>query len=203
MLRAWNKLTVRSRILAGMAVILAGVFAWECADLPIDRLPLRRNIQKLEQELEERRTELAELKAGRKARLDAITRMRRKAQPFWLTETQNPLVQVPTEFTKLARLAQVTVQRPGDPRKTKVLDMTHVSQIEFSVRATASMREISRLLAEVEQSQHKFYWGVCQIRPDNRRTPQQAVMTGRIRALVLSPEASKFISGDSEGDGNG
>jgi hypothetical protein len=57
------------------------------------------------------------------------------------------------------------------------------------------MRDISRLLAEVEEAQISFAWQSCTIRPDNIRDPREVRLNGRIEALMLSPEAAESLFG--------
>ena len=197
MRRLWNKLTPRHRLLA-VVVVLGMLVALKYANLPLERLPLPENIRTQERQLLKRRRQLAELQAEREKRKQAFAALQQAAEPFWQIQGKTPAVEVPSEFAKLARQAQVKIEQVGAPRSGKVLDLNHVREVEFSVRLTASMREVSRLMAQMERDKNVFYWSRCNIRPDNKRDPKAVVLTGQIRVLVLTPEASKFL-----GEGGG
>ena len=198
----WKKLPPRMRMWALIVGVLVVALALKYANLPTDNLPLSGNIRKLEKGLVRRRKQLRKLKAKKQDREKILTELRTQARPLWMVGGgKTAAVEVQTEFQRLARQAQVKIATVGAPRANKVLDLTHVREIEFAVRITASMQEISRLLAEVECSPHKFYWSSCTMRPDNKRTPQRVVLSGKIKALVLSKEATTFLAGDSEGHG--
>jgi len=201
MRRFWHKLNGRQRAMLAVVLVLAVLLGLQYVSVPLEELPLPSSIAALEGKLEKRREALAKLEAHRSEGQDALAKLGEKAGPFWQIQGKDPKVEVPNEFARLARKAQVTIQQVGAPRTEKVLDLTHVRAVEFSVRLTASMREISRLMAQIERSERVFYWSRCNIRPDNKRAPKTAVLNGRIRALVLSAEASKFLSGEEQNDG--
>jgi len=197
MRRLWHKLTGRQRLLALVAVLLAVLVAGRFAGPVLGRLPLPENIRAQERELLRRQQRLAELKARRQARDAALVRLRQQAAPFWHLQSKTPAVEVTAEFARLARQADVKIQQVGAPRTDRVANTNHVREVEFTVRLMASMREVTRLLAQLEQSPNVFLWSKCDIRPDNRRAPKAVVLNGRIKALVLSPEASRFLAGEA------
>lgn len=201
MKRLWQRLTGRQRLLAAVAAVLAIMLAGKYfgGSLPMDDLPLPKNIAYQERELRRSRGELGELLEQRQA-LDArLAELRQKAASFWQIEGRAPQVEVPAEFSRLARQAQVNPQQVGAPRVNKVMDLAHVREVEFSIRLSASMREVSRLVAQMDGAPHAFYWSRCNIRPDNIRSPKGVVLNGRIVALVLSADACRFLAENGSG----
>jgi hypothetical protein len=57
------------------------------------------------------------------------------------------------------------------------------------------MQEMSRLLARLERPSHLLFWSTCNLRPDNVRAPKTVALNATVRALVLTPEASRFLVG--------
>ena len=200
MRRLWDKMTVRQRWLAAIAAVFVVAVIVRRADVPWHRLPSPETIRAEEKRLRSLRKRLAQIEteaAGREREFDLLTA---QARPYWQIQGRTPSVEVPAEFARLAQRAQVTPQQVGAPRTNKVLDLNDVREVEFSIRLTASMGEVSRLLTEMERSPSQFYWRKCNIRPDNRKAPQRVILNGRIRALVLSAEASRFLAGGAASD---
>ena len=196
MVRARFRLTGRQKLLLAVAAVL-GVFV-----LPLDRVPFPQSIQEQERQLRRLQKRLAAIEAEQSAMNQEVAKLREKAAPFWQVQGKTPpVVEVPAAFAKLAQQAQVKVQQVGAPMANKMLDLTHVREVEFSVQVNGSMREIGRLLAQVEQSTQKLLWKNVTIRPDNPTSPKMVLLNGRIRALVLSPEATRFLSGAVEHEG--
>jgi hypothetical protein len=177
-----------------IALVVTGIF-FARKYLPGLHVPTRHSIEDEVSSLEERRKDLAVMRKKVEEVDEARAALRAKASPFWQIESKNAEQAVVAEFTKIARRAQVSTHRVDKPRRNKVLDLNDVFEVEFSVQVTASMREVSRLLAEIEASEQRFYWTQCSIRPDNIRAPKNVRLIGRLRALVLSSEASEFLSG--------
>ncbi len=192
-----SKSTLKQRVVLLLVLILAVLLVLKYADISIAGLPLPSVIREQEQLLSSRQKTLLELKKERQAKELALTKLQQQAESFWKVAEQSPSVAVPTEFKKLARDAQTNPQQIGAPRMNKVLDLNHVREVEFNVRLTAPMREVTRLLAQMEKSEKNFYWNRCNINPDNPRSPKQVTVNGRVKALVLSAETSRFLSGKS------
>ena len=197
MARLLHNLTVRQRLLTAVAVILVILVIAKFARVPMDRLPLRENVADQEKRLRGLQEKLAGLQAGRQEHEAALAKLREQAEPFWQVKGTAPILEVPVQFEKLARKAQVQIRVTGKPRNNKILDLHHVHAIDFRVQLSAKMQEVSRLLAQLERSGKLLGWHRCNIQPDNLRTPQKVTVDGEIRALVLSPEATKFLAGES------
>ena len=182
-------------LLVGGWVVVVGL---RYSDLPTDQFPLPGNIRTQEEELVRLQKDIEVLRLERGNRERAFTKLRTQASPFWQIRGKTPHVEVPAEFTKLARQAQVKVQTVGAPRSNKLLDLAHIREVEFSVRVTSSMREVSRLLDQVDRADHELHWKSLSLRPDNRTAPKAVVLNGRVRALVLSADAADFLAEGEE-----
>jgi hypothetical protein len=191
------KMTARQWFLVIALVITAIFFVRKY--MPVLNVPTRRSIDVEISRLKERRKDLAVIRRKVAAMEDARAELRAKAAPFWQIEGKNAEQAVVAEFTKIARRAKVSTHRVDKPHRNKVLDLNDVFEVEFSVQITASMREIARLLAELENAEQRFYWTQCSLRPDNIRAPKNVRLIGRLKALVLSSDASEFLAG-REGD---
>jgi len=200
MRRFWHRMTGRQRLLLAVAGIL-GVFLFlRYADLPLDALPLPANIAVQEKRLLRLRKQVTRIKREEREQQAALRELRAQSSAFWQVLDGTPTAVVPTEFRKLTMQVQVQPQTVAAPRKNRVLDMTHVSEVEFGVRLTATMRTACRLLAGLDRTRPAFYWSRCKLQPDNKRDPQNVVINGRLRALVLSPEASRFLAAERSGN---
>ena len=186
------KMTGRQWLLV-IALLITAVFFLR-KYVPGVQVPTRSSISSEVGHLEGLRKDLAVMRKKVSELEQERDALRRKATPFWQVESKNAEQAVVAEFTKIARRAKVSTHRVDKPRKNRVLDLNDVFEIEFSVQVTASMREVSRLLAEMELSEQRFYWTQCSIRPDNIRAPKNVRLIGRVKALVLSSEASRFLA---------
>ena len=201
MLRRWQKLSGAQRLLA-LAFVICSVLLILKYGVSLDALPLPENIATAEARAATLREELAALRDADGARDAQFARLRGLAQPFWHTQGGKPSVEVIREFDRLAREAQVKISHVGEPLRKTLPGLNEVGVVEFRVQLSkVSMREVSRLLAKIEQSRQHFFWSTCTIRPDNRRAPKMVVLTGKIHALVLDATASRFLAGEVSEDG--
>jgi len=196
MIRVWQQLDGRMRLLAVVMILLGAVTVYQYAGMPLADLPTGDNIQAQERQLRELRKELGEEHAADLARAAIVDELRVALEPFWETGSKVPAVEVQKEFDRMARRAHIVIQTIGAPRTNKISD--HVISVDINVRTTASMSDISRLLAEMARGKKPMYWRNCTLRPDNVRTPKKVVLSGRIQALVVSSEVHRII-GEPEG----
>ena len=89
-------------------------------------------------------------------------------------------------------------QTLGSPRITDYSD--NIQQVELTVRIRASMREIARLMVEIDAADPPFFWSQCTIRPNNPKNPSGVVLSGRVAALMLKSEATKLLDADNPED---
>ena len=99
-----------------------------------------------------------------------------------------------TELDKLARRATVIPQsvRLAQDKPERFTD--YVLSVEMTIQLRDSMKSISRFLKTIDEGELAFSWKTCTIRPDNPKDPKQAVLNGKIQALILSSEASELLS---------
>ena len=95
----------RLLLLVLVAAVLAVAVVLRYANLPLESLPLPRNIQAQEELLQKRRQQLVLLEAERSQRDQAFRTVKRRAVPFWQIQSKTPTADIPTEFYRLARQA--------------------------------------------------------------------------------------------------
>lgn len=193
--RFWSKLTGRQRTLFVLALVLGAALALKYANLPWQQAPLPNNIRALERNLAKRRTRLQEVQAVARVRDSELAGLRQQASSFWQIQGKAPEVAVADRFDALARKAQVNFQRVGAPECRKLDAFSHIREVVFEVRLKATMREVSRLLGEMEASRPAFHWTRCTIRAETKDGVGTVDLKGHIRALVLSPDAAKHLLG--------
>jgi hypothetical protein len=189
-----KKLTLKRRILFGLMALLAVLVLVRRLGFNLEGLPLPSNIQTQEREYSKLQRKLLKLLKNQQGWHGAQGRLQAQARGFWRAGSRAPAAEVQSEFEKMCRRARVTVQSIGTPRVNKVSE--HVRSVTISVRMRASMREVSRLMDEIEQANPNFYWSSCNIRPDSSNNPQGVVLTGKMEAYVLSAEATRIIYGE-------
>jgi len=197
----WNRLSLSKRLalLGVLAVGLAAAVLWNYGEAIRKALPLPGTIRaegKRIRKLERRLKEVRRAAAKRESRL---AELRRVAAPVRRVSSKAYAAEIRTEFDKIARRAQVTIQSVRLLREKPEKFSEFVLSIELAVQLRTSMREISRLLAELEKARGAFYWRTCSIRPDNARAPKQVYLSGRLQALVLNAQVDQTLYG-TEGE---
>ena len=186
-----QRLSIMALSVIGLSVAL--VFTY--ADIPYSDLPLPGNITAQEKELKRLRKTVKKLRRAHARRARQMDALRHVAAPFWVLDSKGSAAVVQTELDKLARSAEVTPQSVRLTRDKPERFTDYVETVEITVQFRATMKDISRYLKTLEESDRAFYWKSCTIRPDNPRDPKQAVLNGKIQALLLSSEAAALVAG--------
>jgi len=188
----------RIKLLLFVTVVLAALVVVTRLELvSVGDMPWPSAIEAQEDELVKLTKRLAALQEKQNEARQEREELQRVAEPFWRPGVRAASSEVQSEYEKLGRRARVTIGTIGNPREEKVSDQ--VRSVEFAVRITGAMRDVSRLLVEMENAHPPFYWTGCMIRPDNARDPKGISLTGKIQALVLTDEATEIIEGGDSG----
>jgi hypothetical protein len=187
----WSKLTRRQRVLVLIAVAMAALSLLSLLDLGAPDLPLPGTLARETQQVRALRRQVAALEKEERARHLWREELRQKARALWRIEGKTPAVEVQSALEQVARQARITLQNVGAPRTLKLSE--HVTAVELSLRLSGSMQEASRFLYELERYQPVFQWTALSLRPDNPRQVRGVVLDGRIRALILAPEAAAVL----------
>ena len=185
----------------GLFVVLLSVgLVFTYVDIPYSDLPLPGNIRDQEKELKRLRGTVRKLRRARRRRERQMEELRSLAAPFWVLDSKGSAAVVRAELTNLGRAEGVSPQ-DVDLKRDKPEPFTdYVESVEISVQFRDTMKNVSRYLRMLEESDRAFYWKNCTIRPDNPREPKQVVLNGRIQALLLSPEAAALVEGGGLGE---
>ncbi|MBT3377628.1 MAG: hypothetical protein HN742_14260 [Lentisphaerae bacterium] len=225
MRRLWNKLPARQRAMLTVVGILAVLLMWNYGTMPIGDLPFPSTIREEERNLLKLKQRAAELEAERQREVQQLADLQEMATPFWQIEGKKPKTEIKAHFTRLNMAAQRSLGSTGfylttgPPALRALPESNYVSELTFSVTLkSATMRKVSKLLEQLDNAPHRFYWSRCTInaagtrsvptRPSSRaktRVPAQVKkpaddktvsLTGTIKALVLSPDATHFLAGE-------
>lgn len=191
----------RRKILLLLVLVLAVVFALQFSGLSLAELPTNAVIEQQTTELHAARKLLAKLSRESARDEHHLAELRAQATPFWSVSEQHADQEIRQNFDRVARDAKISKQQVFAPRRADLQDYDYLYEVEFSVSLMGTMKEISRLLYEMEKSDHVFQWTQCSIAPANRRSPTEVRLSGKIRALVLRPEAQAILANQAEGQG--
>jgi len=203
MRRLWQHLNGKQRLMAVAVLVFAGLLLVQYSGVLPSELPLPDSIRALQAkraELQER-VRMLRLRQEREERV--LAGIKALAAPFWEVERSSPEAVVTAEFQRLARENQVRIATIRQARTREYLGLKHVREVEFDVQVNGTMKEISRLLTPLGTARPAFFWSQCTIRPDNPKTPKTVRLNGKLRALVLSAEATRFLAGEGSVDGEG
>ncbi|NLF17662.1 MAG: hypothetical protein GX595_10450 [Lentisphaerae bacterium] len=198
-----QKPSVRQGILILILIPVAVLFVHRYFGHLLPDLPTAARVRAEEDLLEKRREQLRTLEDQRSARAAQLEELRSLAAPLWLIEDRNAARQKTLLQNEVNRvLAKANIRgvdyQVVNPRRLDLPDKTLIYEVEATVNMTASMREISRVLAEVDRSPQTLTWSQCSIAPLNLRDTSKVRLTGTLRARVLSPEAVALVRGGSE-----
>ena len=192
----------RRKILLLLVLVLTVVFTLQFSGLSLAELPTRALIEEQTNQLRTARKLLAKLSRERIQDERHLAELRAEASPFWnVVSEQHADQEIRESFDRVARKAQISKQQVFSPRKANLSNYGYLYEVEFSVSLTATMKEITRLLYEMEKSDHVFQWTQCSITVTNRRAPTEVRLSGKIRAVVLRPEAQAILASRAEGEG--
>lgn len=193
----WQRWSGKQRLMAVTTVVLAALLTVQYSGVSAAGLPLPATIRDLEQERAELQERVRTLRMKRDRESRVLTELNALAAPFWEVERTRPEALVTAEFQRLARANQVQIALVSNAQTREYLGLEHVREVELGFQINGTMKEISRLLGPLETARPAFYWSQCTIRPDNPRTPKTIRLKAKVRALVLSAEATRLLAGRS------
>jgi|GEM_PF-2716559 len=204
MMAILRKATLRQWLLILVLIPVAVLFFHKRVAGLIRALPTQRVIADEQALLQQRREKLDALQAKLEARDSELAELRRQAAPFWRIDDRNAARQkgiIQNEVNRLLTKANIrgVDYQVINPRRIDLPEKALVYEVEVTVNMTASMREIARVLAEIDRSEQQLTWSQCSVAPLNLRDTSKVRLTGTLRALVLSPDAVALLGGSSEG----
>ena len=194
----FNRLTLRQWLLLAVFIPVAILFFRKRVFAMFPEFPTPMAIAEERSMLAKRRKQLAELESRLAAQESELANLRALAAPFWQIGDRSVGKQkgfIQTEVNKLIDRANIrgVDYQVMNPKRVEIPDKTHVYGVEVTVNITASMKEITRVLEQIERSPRRLSWGQCSITPYNLRDPNKVRLTGTVRARVLSPDAVAFL----------
>jgi hypothetical protein len=182
--------------------LLAVVFVVQFSGFLPGELPTKSLIGEQAKEVRSARKQLGRLSREGQQGDRRLLELQDQATPVWTVSSERQAEQEIIEhFNRVARSAQISKHQVRAPRSAPLPNYAYLYEVEFSVSLTATMKEITRLLQEMEKTDHLFQWTQCSISVLNRRAPTEVRLTGKVRALVLRPEAQVILEGKPEGQG--
>jgi hypothetical protein len=189
----------RKKILLLVTLVLAAVFALQFSGLSIGELPTRSLIEQEGKSLRTATKRLRKLSRQNVRQDRELSELQAMAAPFWQVSGRVSEQEVREQLDRLARRAKVSLPRIQNPRRSSLQGYDYIDEVELTISWTATMKEITRFLYEIEKSDKVFQWTDCSIRPVNPRAPKEVRLTGKLRALVLNTEAQTILAEDREG----
>jgi Tfp pilus assembly protein PilO len=188
----------RKKILLLVTLALAVVLALQFSGLSVGELPTRAAIDQEAKSLRNATKQLRKLSRQNVRQDQELTELKDLAAPFWQVSGRVAEQEVREELDRLARRAKVSLPRIQNPRKKSLQGYDYIDEVELTISWTATMKEITRFLYEIEKSERVFQWTECSIRPMNPRAPKEVRLTGKLRALILNTEAQTILAGGKE-----
>ncbi len=166
--------------------------------MPMVELPTDSRIEDEMARLKSLRGDLAVTQKMNSDWQKEVAELRGKSGLFWVRKRPTlPVEQeVLEEFNNIARLASVNIQS-REARLVKNNNANYIQEVELRMdMRSVSMREVTRLMKELDEAKREFRWASCKIDPDNVQKPTGVKLSGRLRAFVLTEEATRILGGD-------
>ena len=167
--------------------------------LPMMQLPTKGRIQQLEQSLKSKQSDLAVQQKMNDDWRNNLNLIQKNSSMFWTRKKPNiPLEQeVSEEFKDILRIASVNLRRQT-AKIIKNQNSQYVQEVEIEIQmADSSMKEFARLLREVAAHRRKLVWTYCKIDAENPNAPTTIKVTGRLKAYLLTEDASRILDFDA------
>ena len=190
---AASKNNVRHYLLLIVMVIVCLLFVRQY--LPMIEIPTDGHIKEMEQRLQSKLNDLEVQKKMNEDFEKELVRLRGKSDMFWVRVRQGIPVEMEVleEFNNVTRMANVNI-KDRKQRLVKNQNSNYIQEVEIDiVLSGVPMREFSRLLKEINQNRRKFYWVSCSISPVNQQKPTGINVTGKLKAYVLTDEATRLL----------
>jgi len=203
MLGGLQKPSLRQWVLILVLIPVAALFLRRYLGHLLPDLPTAGRIRDEQALLQKRRDQVQALQEQIDAREAQVNELKQLTASFWMIDDRNAARQkgfLQNEVNRVLGKANIrgVDYQVINPRRLDIQDKTQVYEVEVTVNMTASMREISRVLAEVDRSPQTLAWSQCTIAPLNLRDTSKVRLTGTLRALALAPEAVALVRGGSE-----
>jgi type II secretory pathway component PulM len=201
LLRKWNKLGMRQRMLLAAAAALVVLVGAQRVPVALFSLPFPRAAERNEQELEQVRTRLAKAQDRYGKQQTRIKEIKHTAgQILWQFDAGNPSVELQKVLEQLARKAGVTISSMGSPRTDDI--SKNVRSVEVPVSLSGTIYEIGRFLLEVHNAPARLEWTSCSIRNPNPQASNTVTLNGRVAGCYAAPSAAAAIVADSGRNGS-
>jgi len=192
----------RKMLLLLVMLALAVVFAAQLSGVSLGELPTKALVQQETARLRDARRDLAQIQQQTQRDDSRLAELSSQATPFWTVSSRRAQQQeVREELEALVRHAKITSCRVQNLPSSPLTGYNYFTQVEFSVSLAGTMKVVTRLLNEMERSEHVFTWSQCSLSTTSRTAPKEVRLNGKVRALVLATEAQGLLAMTQEDEG--
>lgn len=167
--------------------------------MPKVSLPTNGAIEEEMLRLDSKMKDLENARIVRRELGNELQRLRSKSSGLWIRKRPGNAVEqeVLDEFNNIVRLAGINIQS-REAKLNKVVNSMYVNEVEVHAEIRGvTMREFMRFLKEVEANPRRFHWSACKIDPDNVNKPTGIRATCRLKAYLLSEDATRLLSSEA------
>ena len=156
--------------------------------------PTAGRISRLQQEVKQLHQQHAQLKVRRQKLEQTLRDTMVLSDRFWKTHGNvRPMNRIQTKISQLGRLNSVRFSKLGQPRITELNDNIEAVDIHF-ISSKTSIHALSRFLREIETHRPQLEWHDLTIRPNSAKSPTSIIVSGHLRAYVLTAASTKVIT---------
>lgn len=156
-------------------------------------IPTPGRIRAKETQIKQLDAQLSNLNKEQEKRLEQRARIRQLVADFYAAKGKVLTTEIQLEIERLGKRSNVILSQVGAPKPTDISD--NIQAIDVTVSSTASIKNISSFLKEIDQHKPILVWHNCQIRPNKDKDPTAVAITGIIRAYVIKDEITDYIEG--------
>lgn len=173
-------------------MLLVGGYAYTLLDLGEVNLPTRARIREQRKNLRHQQQKLQDFIALQNTRETLREEVAQLALGYWRADSKKPpTTEIQSKIERLGNQTGVRLNRVGAPKIVEISD--NLVAVEVQISSATSIRKFARFCRELENHRPRLVWEYCSIRPNRQKDPTGILLSGRVRAYVLSREASAYL----------
>ena len=190
---AKRSLTRRQKAYWLIIIVLLMCYVLNFSDFDGVVLPTGNRINDQKKKIKQLNAELLNLEKLVEKRHEKKLEIKGMSEDFWFSTDKVPTNVIQQRIERIGKKTGVTLNKVGAP---KIVDISeNIQAVDITISSTTSIKNISDFLREIENNRPVLVWNNCIIRPNRTKEPTAVNLAGKLRAYVMGPAVSTYLSG--------
>ena len=193
-----SKLTSRKKLFYVLVILfLIGLYALHFFEPSSTTLPTKARITEEKAKIRYLKEKLAKLEAVAHERDSRRETIKPMTTGFWPWQGRTTANEIQSRIQRIANQAGVELSNVSTPQIRELSDHIRAIEVTINTRSKTSIKSVFRFIRDIEGNKpHLLEFNDFTIRPNKRKGPTGVtVKKCKIRAFVLSKEASEYLKG--------